>query len=135
MARVKCTIDFLHWSCDRAILATLFVVAAVIIGGCGSSSSVSTAPTEVKCEVSLGSLATVEASGGRVSFGVTAKPECAWEASTTASWISALSPASGRGDGTISFTVALNESTVSRDGAIKVNEQQVMVTQAAAVSA
>jgi hypothetical protein len=129
---VKHTIDFVRRDWHRSALAMLFVVAAVAGGGCETSSEISSsAPTSVKCEVSMSSIPTVDAGGGRGSFSVTAQPECAWEASTTVSWISGLSPASGQGSSTIAFSVAPNESTDTRDGAIVVNGQELRVSQRA----
>ncbi len=77
----------------------------------------------------MGSIPTVDAGGGRVSVSLTAQPDCAWDASTTVSWISGLSPTSGRGNGAVAFTVAPNDSSASRDGAIVVNGTQVTVSQ------
>ena len=73
----------------------------------------------------------MEALGGTGSFGVTAQPECAWEASTSANWISALSPTSGQGNGEVTFRVAPNDGTSVRDGNVVVNGQQVVVSQRA----
>jgi hypothetical protein len=73
----------------------------------------------------------LEAAGGTATLAVTTQPECAWEASTTASWISGLSPASGQGTGNVAFRAAPNEGTSTREGAIVVNGQQVVVSQRA----
>ena len=115
----------------RATLAVLTVVAAVVTGGCETSSTVSSGPSPVKCQVSLGSTTMMEAAGGSGSFAVTAQPECAWDASTSASWISGLSPASGQGNGNVTFRVAANDGASVRDGSIVVNGQQVAVSQRA----
>ena len=130
------TIDFFHRRRYRSAVGMLIIAAAVATGGCGESSSgVSAGPSSVTCEVALGSPATLDASGGRGSFSVTAEPECAWEASSAVSWISAVSPGSGKGSGTIAFTVAPNETGTSRDGSIIVNGQQVVVAQRGGSSA
>lgn len=76
-------------------------------------------------------MAMVEAVGGSGTLAVTTQPECAWEASTTASWISGLSPASGQGVGNVTFRVAPNEGTSARDANIVVNGQQARVSQRA----
>jgi hypothetical protein len=51
------TIDFSPWRCNRFTVATLFIVAAAAAGGCADSS---VSPTEVGCEVSMGSPPTVD---------------------------------------------------------------------------
>ena len=115
----------------RIGLAILFVGAAIAVGGCETSSTVSAGPDPVKCQVSLGTMSMVEAAGGTSALAVTTQPECAWEASTTTSWISGLAPASGQGNGNVTFLVAANEGTATREGAIVVNGQQARVSQRA----
>jgi hypothetical protein len=72
----------------------------------------------------------IDAAGGTGSLAVTAPPECAWDASTNVGWIFALSPASGQGIATVSFSVAANEDA-AREGTIAVNGQQTRVSQRA----
>ena len=115
----------------RVVAAVLFVGVAVAAAGCETSSTLSAGPDPVKCQVSLGTTAMVEAVGGPGTVAVTTQPECAWEASTTANWISALSPATGQGVGNVTFRVAPNEGTSARDGNIVVNGQQARVSQRA----
>ena len=115
----------------RVVVAVLFVGVAVAAAGCETSSTLSAGPDPVKCQVSLGTTAMVEAVGGPGTVAVTTQPECAWEASTTATWISALSPATGQGVGNVTFRVAPNEGTSARDGNIVVNGQQARVSQRA----
>jgi hypothetical protein len=73
----------------------------------------------------------MDAAGGTGSFSVTTQPECAWDATTSANWISGLSPASGQGNGTVGFRVAPNDGANARDGTIVVNDQPVVVSQRA----
>jgi uncharacterized protein (TIGR03437 family) len=72
----------------------------------------------------------VPAAGGGFSVGVTAP--CSWNASTTTPWIS-LNANSGSGNGSVSYTVAVN-SGVLRTGAISIGNQTFLVTQAASQS-
>jgi hypothetical protein len=73
----------------------------------------------------------MEAAGGNSSLSVTTQPECAWDASTSAGWISGLSPTSGQGTGTVSFRVAANDGAAAREGIIVINNEQARVTQRA----
>ncbi len=80
------------------------------------------------------------AAGGSGSVGVTAGPGCSWTAASNASWIAISSGASGAGNGTVSYSVALNASTTSRTGTMTIAGQTFTVTQSggqslAAVSA
>jgi hypothetical protein len=72
-----------------------------------------------------------EAAGGTSSVAVTALPECAWTASTSASWISGLSPTSGQGNGSVSFHVAANDGSSVRESTIAVNNELARVSQRA----
>jgi Putative binding domain, N-terminal/Viral BACON domain len=114
----------------KRIAVILFVAAGVC--GCETSSTVSQAPTPpVKCQVALATPPMMDAGGGSGSLAITTQPECAWEVSTSASWISALSPASGQGTATVSFRVAANDGASTRDGMIVVNGEQARVSQRA----
>ena len=123
--------DLVRLGPRRLVLAALVLGAAVLAGACETSSTITSAPDPVKCQVSLGTTQMLEAAGGTATLAVTTQPECAWEASTTTSWISGLSPASGQGTGNVAFRAAPNEGTSTREGAIVVNGQQVVVSQRA----
>ena len=123
--------DFVRTGRRRVAQAILIIGAAIAVGACETTSTVSAGPDPVKCQVSLGTMSTVEASGGRGTLSVATQPECDWTASTTSSWISGLSPASGQGNGNVAFTVAANEGTAVREGTIVVNGQQARVSQRA----
>jgi len=117
-------------SCWRVLLAIVPLVA-VVAGACGTSSSVTTDPSPVKCQLSLTSPSSVDAAGGRGVFTVTTQPECAWDATTTTDWISGLSPASGQGTRSVEFQVAPNDGGASREGDILVKDSRVHVSQRA----
>jgi len=111
----------------------LAVVAALLAAGCGSSSSVVSAPSPTKCTVATTlSSAKVGADGGSGRATVTANPECAWASSSEAAWVVITEGQSGQGDGSISYQVAANPSPVARTASIAVNDQRVALTQDAA---
>jgi hypothetical protein len=117
---------------ERVTYFVAALVATVVAGGCDTSSTLTVSPNPVKCQVSVAAPASmVDAGGGTLTLPVTTQPECAWDATTTVSWISGLSPASGQGTGNLEFRVAPNEGASSREGAIVVNGDQVRVAQRA----
>jgi len=111
--------------------AFLFFAAAIVASGCETSSTVSSGPTPVKCQVAVASPSMMEAAGGNSSITVTTQPECAWTAATSANWITGLSPASGQGDGSVSFRVSANDGSSIREGTIVVNNEPARVSQRA----
>lgn len=116
--------------CTPRRLHLLALVLATIAGACGPSSEITTGPSLVKCEVSLtGSPSVITADGGTGSITVATNPECVWTAASQASWINGVSPQSGQGNGSISFSVTANASTASREGQIVVNDAQLRVQQ------
>jgi hypothetical protein len=72
--------------------------------------------------------------GGSGSFTVTASsPNCSWIADSDSSWITVTSGTSGTGNGTVSFSVAANQTTSPRTGTINVGGQIFTITQAGIV--
>jgi hypothetical protein len=128
---VEPSADLVRAKTRLVVAVVLSVVAAVVAAGCETSSTVSTGPNPVKCQVSVAAPAMMEAAGGSSSITVTALPECAWTASTSASWISGLSPTSGQGNGSVAFRAAANDSSSIREGTILVNNEQARVSQRA----
>jgi hypothetical protein len=112
------------------LVAAIFLTGA-LVSGCETSSTISQGPNPVKCRVTLATPPALDAAAGAGSLAVTTQPECVWDAATTADWISALSPVSGQGSGTVSFRVAANDGASPRDGAIVVNGEQAHVSQRA----
>ena len=78
------------------------------------------------------SSATATAAGGNLSAVVTAPNGCSWTVSSTVSWISVLSGASGSGNGAFLYSVAPNTSAASRSGSLTIANQSLSVTEAAA---
>ena len=100
------------------------------VAACGSDSAVATAPTQLKCQVTLAAPpGPIGPDGGTGSITITTSPECPWEVSTGASWLSGLSPTSGQGTGTVAFRVAANPLPSAREDEIVVNENRLRVSQ------
>jgi hypothetical protein len=72
---------------------------------------------------------TMGAAGGSGSVTVTTGNQCAWSASSGASWIAATSGTAVTGPGAFSFTVAALTGTASRTGSLTVAGQAVSITQ------
>ncbi len=114
----------------RCVLWVVAMCAAAIASACGSDSAVTTSPTQVKCQVTLAAPgSSIGADGGMGSVTVTTSPECPWDASTAATWLSELSPVSGQGTGTVQFRAAPNPQAATREGDIVVNGTRVRVSQ------
>jgi hypothetical protein len=80
--------------------------------------------------VSLGAPSnSLDASGGKDAVTVSTEPECTWNASSGASWITGLTPTSGQGDGRIEFQAAANPTGTARQGDVAVNDQLVPIQQ------
>src|SRR6185436_3752673 len=90
-----------------------------------------TSPDVVKCQVSVTSPPVMDSAGGAGKFSVTTQPECAWDVSTAATWITGLTPANGQGSHDVDFRVAVNDGAAARDGEIVVNNSRVRVSQRA----
>ena len=74
----------------------------------------------------------VSALGGTGSTAVTTQSGCQWSASSNASWISVTSGASGTGNGSVAFSVAVNLGG-ARTGTITAAGRSFTVNQAAAL--
>lgn len=115
----------LSWLCGALLVIPLV--------SCGSDSSVTTAPTQVKCRVTLTTDASsIGADGGSASLTVTTTPECPWDVTTATAWVSNLAPTTGQGNGTVAFRVASNPLPTARDADIVVNDAHLRVAQQAA---
>ena len=116
------------------VLLVVSAVALMSIVSCGTSSTtaVSTAPTLVKCQLSLTAPAPIVAGGGIGTISITAAPECAWNVTTPVDWVSDPSPAAGQGSGNIEFRAATNPIASTRESEIVVNDTRVRVVQDAA---
>ena len=115
------------------LLPVATLTAAAVAGGCESKSEVTTVPTQLKCQVALAaSSSSIGPDGGMGAVTITTAPECPWDVSTAANWLSGLSPTSGQGTSTVEFRVAPNPLPSVREGEIVVNDNRVRVSQQAA---
>jgi hypothetical protein len=107
------------------------VTARASRGGAGSDLGAfdSSAPTGCTYAVSPASNSfAAGASSG--TFSVTTGTSCGWSASTTTTWLSITSGASGTGYGLVSYTVSANPTSASRSGNLTVAGSTIPVTQA-----
>lgn len=112
-------------------LLILLTSAAVGAAACGSSATVSTAPSPAKCAVSLTApQAALDPGGGSAAVTVATQAECGWAAASDVSWITGLSPATGQGAGEVRFQVAANPTPSARQGRITLNGVAAQVSQA-----
>ena len=90
-------------------------------------------PGSGACAFALGSTSQTVPSAGAspVTVTVTTTSNCAWTATTGASWIHVTSGASGNGNGTVALTVDANTGA-SRAASVTIAGQTFTVTQAAA---
>lgn len=85
------------------------------------------------CSYSLNPLSrNFSASGGAGSVGVTTQAGCSWTAVSNDSWISITAGAAGSGDGSVSYSVGINTSGVTRTGSITIAGQTHSVIQSGA---
>lgn len=117
----------------RVLLAVSLSLVGALASACGSSTQTVTAPSTVKCPVTVSATpSSFSSSGGTGSVGVSTNRECQWSASPSGDWIQLGSPASGQGEGNVPFTIRSNGDPTVRRGAIAVGDQQIAITQEAA---
>ena len=104
---------------------------ALLVSACGATSTESiTGPSADKCPVAVTApSAALESGGAAAAITVTTQPECAWTAAAEAAWITDVAPAQGQGNGRVEFRVAQNPNGSTREGAVIVNGQRVVVRQ------
>ncbi len=74
----------------------------------------------------------VGAASSARSVAVSTTSGCAWNASSSASWIGVTSGNSGSGSGTVSYAIAINTTSSPRTGTLTIAGQAFTVTQARA---
>jgi hypothetical protein len=112
----------------RIAAASLF---AILAASCGTSSEVSSGPSPVKCGVRMQADSTgFSPDGGTGTLSVSADRECTWSAQTDAAWLS-LASATGQGSASLRFTVAKNGDPAARSARIRVQDQQLEISQRA----
>ena len=114
----------------RTLRSSLIVATVVLVAACGSTSVTSTGPSPVKCLVTLTSPdAPLVSSASVGTITVSTTPECAWTATSDASWVARLDPSSGQGSGTVQVGVAANSAAVARQADIVVNGAHARIQQ------
>ena len=117
----------------RALVPFLAACLACVSAGCGSTVASSTAPSLAKCGVTLTApAASVDSAGASATIAVSTQPECTWSATSEASWITGLTPASGQGTGEVKIDVSANPAISSRQGDVVVNGVRAQIRQEAA---
>jgi len=90
-----------------------------------------TTTTTIICTYSISPTSkTFRASGGKGAVRVSTANGCDWEATSTYSWITITSGASGSGSGRVSYTVATNPDTTERTGSMDIAGETFTVLQA-----
>jgi hypothetical protein len=113
---------------------TVFACVVWAVGCSGSSSSQElVGPSSAKCQTSIAGMpSTFSASGGQIGARVLTSPECAWSATTDASWMR-VDPPAGQGEADITVRVAENDIPASRTGSVQINGVQLTLAQEPAV--
>jgi len=115
--------------CKRSLsLSVLIAVVFVAGAGCGGDDS-PTEPTPV-CSIAItpGNLS-FGSQGGTGSVTINTSAGCEWNVTGAISWITLTTGGSGRGPGTVTYSVAANAGTESRNGTLMVGDQPHAVTQ------
>jgi hypothetical protein len=82
------------------------------------------------CDYSVSSLAsTFSASGGTGNVAVFSNDRCAWQAASSANWITITSSSVGIGNGSVTYTVAPNPGSVGRKATITVAGKAIAIKQ------
>jgi len=71
--------------------------------------------------------------GGIDSISVTTQSGCSWTVTETLDWVSILSGSSGTGNGTVTYSVSVNNTEQSREGTITIGNQTFTIRQAKSV--
>ena len=96
------------------------------------ASSASQAYSECHSKISGPPSASVEAGPSLVTVSFTASPNCTWTAPPYLGWITANTPASGKGNGSVIYAIAANPGPASRTTDLTIAGKAFTITQAAA---
>jgi hypothetical protein len=113
------------------------VAPCALIGGgsalpCVSVSATPTGSQGQACTFSLsGSGQSFNATGGTGSVSVNTSSGCAWSATSSESWLTVVSGASGTGTGVVMFQVAANTTGQARTASLSIGGQTFTVNQTA----
>ena len=107
---------------DRRFLAATVLLLVITCAGCKNNTSTATNTTTVpSCTVTAGTITTSAfgATGGTGSVPVTAAAGCAWTATSSATFVTISSGATGSGNGAVAFAVAPNTGA-ARSGTLSI---------------
>jgi hypothetical protein len=115
---------------SRGILPAI-VAGLVWLNACGGSSSTSVVgPTQGRCQISISQSGTsFGPTGGNGTLSIATARECAWSATAGASWIAVGPPTNGQGEAAVPFTVAPNQTPVTRRGTISIGSERIEISQ------
>ena len=115
-------------------LLVLALLALSLAGCSGTEVSELVGPEGVRCLTELTGVPTsVPGTASQATGVVATERECAWEAASSASWLT-VSPATGQGETTLTLTIAANGTSSTRSATLIVNDARVTLTQAAGSS-
>jgi Zn-dependent metalloprotease len=127
----------LNGGANRCAIWTVFARHGMGVSAVGNDGTTHTAATDVPsdcggtCTFSINpTSASFASTGGTGSVSVTASAGCNWTAVSNATFITITGGASGTGNGTVSYSVAINAGTTSRTGTMTIAGQTFTVTQA-----
>src|SRR5919197_1823386 len=115
----------------RCLVLVAAVLSVFAIAACESASTSVTGPSGNKCAITVkNNTSALPPSGGTGSITVSTSRDCAWSASTDASWI-ALGATKGQGSATVSYAAAVNPRGTPRRAGVVIAEQTLEIAQAA----
>jgi len=127
----------LNGGANRCAIWAVFARHGMGVSAVGNDGTTHTAATDVPadcggtCSFSINpTSASFAAAGGTASVTVTTTAGCNWTAASNDSFITITSGASGSGSGTVSYSVAANTSTLSRNGSLTIAGLTHSVSQA-----
>jgi len=116
------------------LVANVAIAAALVAAACGSDSTPTTPTPNANCTFSVTQpTTTFGPEGGTGSASVTAGSGCTWTATSSGSFVTVSSGASGTGNGTVQFTVAVNTGA-DRVATLTVAGTAISISQRAASS-
>jgi hypothetical protein len=104
---------------QRYLTVLISLILAVSLAGCGGDDP--TEPTPVPCSYTLSPTSrTIGSDGGTGVVTVTTRADCEWTAASGAPWVSISGGSTGKGPGSVSYTVAPNADESPRTGTISI---------------
>src|SRR5687767_419260 len=110
----------------RLMALTLFGCTLSLGVACGKA-DLPVSPTATSCDVTINPVSHVSPSSGGSFYTAVTSP-CAWTASPDVAWIS-VTYGEGVGVGSVTYTVSANSSPITREGSVRIGEEELRVTQ------